>query len=350
MLTAFVVVSVFCGTGIWRVVHGPSETLGSHETAIHCLAYSSDGNFLASGSGDPEPKVWDVRSKQLVYTLEDRPGYVESIAFSPDGKTLALASDEGQAVSRDSGGVIRGLGGNADEKASQAKLYDAPTGQLKFALFNPKPISTVAFAPGRQSVATASGDGLIRLWDVKTGKEDSVLKEPDGYFCVSAVQNRVVFSAKRNMAAVPRKTEIEVFALPPGDEKHVLKGHNDDVVSISFSPDGKQLASIDWSGTAMIWDWANKKIVHSMINGEVVGRAVSFSPDGKLVATATSPKFPYLNWGELTFRDAQTGNVVVSHSAHWKGIYCLAFSTDGTQIATGGADGTIQLWKVPLPP
>ncbi|MEH2040951.1 nSTAND1 domain-containing NTPase, partial [Nostoc sp.] len=134
---------------IWDVSRGQLlKTLTGHSSLVNSIAYSPNGQHLASASADNTIKIWDVSSGQLLKTLTNHSSPVNSIAYSPNGKQLASAS--------------------ADKTI---KIWDVSSGQLLKTLTNhSSPINSIAYSPNGKQLASASADKTIKIWDVSSGQ------------------------------------------------------------------------------------------------------------------------------------------------------------------------------------
>ena len=190
-----------------------------------------------------------------------------AVAWSPDGTRLAVAGSIG------------------------IWLYDAHTGAEVARLTGHRDwVSSVAFSPDGNTLASGSRDDTIRLWDVQTGEERSTIR--------GHTENvlSVAFSPDGNtLASGSRDATIRLWDVQTGEERSTIRGHTENVLSVAFSPDGNTLASGSAGGTIRLWD-------------------------------------------------VQTGEERSTLTGHRGVVHSLAFSPDGNTLASGSGDGTILLW------
>ena len=285
------------------------QVLTGHHDEVVSVAFSPDGRTIASGSGKywegiGETRLWDAHTGSLLRTLRDFHGIVQALAFSPDGRILATgtAFPEGGICFWDvqEGRLIRRLTGNV------AGWKDKKHGSWVWSL---------AFSPDARLLAS-SNDGLVQLWDTKTG---SLL--------------------------------------------HTLRDMKEDETMVKFSPDGRVLACQSKTGVAFgggnpdhpdahitggyvkIVDVASGKVVRTISDGP--SEAAVFSPDGKSLAASRAI---YNNdvihtGGILTVYDAQTGAKRWTRSGNNLFIpESLAFTPDGKFLAGECADNQMRIW------
>jgi WD40 repeat protein len=297
---------------------GPGMLSYLHQSApVNSVAFSPDGKTLASASDDYTVRLWDLTTRQLLgQPLRGHGGKVNSVAFSPDGKTLASASND-----------------------YTVRLWDVATRQpLRELLGHSDIVNSVAFSPDGKTLASTGWDRTVRLWDVATrqslGKPlrghsnsvNSVGFSPDGKTLASASGDRTV----RLWDVATRQSLGEP-----------LSGHTDYVFGVVFSPDGKTLASASGDRTVRLWDVATRQNLGEPLRGHsnsVYG--VAFSPDGNTLASASSDQTVRL-WDVA--RHQPLGKILSSNSG---GALSVAFSADGKRLAWASNDQTVRLWDV----
>ena len=203
------------------------KTLQGHTRWIRTVAFSPDGQQLVSGSGDYTIKLWDVATGNCLKTWQGHTGWIWSVVFSPDGTTIASGSED-----------------------KTIRLWDLQTGKLKIILDKHKSwVQSVIFSPDGQTLASSSCDGTINLWSVATGK---CLKTFRGH---SSWVQSVAFSPDgKNLASGSCDWTVKIWEIDTGQCRKTLKEHNSWVWSVVFSPDGKTIASGSQDETIKLWD------------------------------------------------------------------------------------------------
>ncbi|TYQ30162.1 WD40 repeat domain-containing protein [Pseudanabaena sp. UWO310] len=293
---------------LWEVIYNIREAnrLEGHNKPVTSVAFSPDGKTIASGSNDKTIKLWNLEGKELRTLIGHRNG-VWSVAFSPDGKTIASGSSD-----------------------YTIKLWNLAGKELRTLTGHSNWVESVAFSPDGKTIASGSADHTIKLWDLE-GKE---LRTLTGH---SNIVMSVAFSPDgKSIASGSDDKTIKLWDLA-GKEIQTLTGHRNEVWSVAFSPDGKTIASGSNDKTIKLWNLAGKEI--QTLTGHRNGVwSVAFSPDGKTIASGSRDHTIKL-W-DLTGKEIQT------LTGHSNIITRVAFSPDRKTIASGSADHTIKLWNL----
>ncbi len=334
------------------------QTVGSHRGKVNSVAFSPDGKILASGGNDHKIKLWDAFTGEYLRTLEGHPNGVLGVSFSPDGHTIASAS------------------------WTEVRFWNPNTGQLLHALGeHTRSVYSVALSPDGSILASGYEDGAIQLWDPGSAEhihrfEGEMRK---GYQNPFSATYAIAFSSDGSTFAGVSWFNIKLWDVHTWEHLHTLKGYRSSVMSLSFSPDGKTLASgARNSSRIILWDSTIGEHKQE-ITGYGRARSVSFSPDGQLLVGATESGI-YLyhvptgrrlktlaNDGSYSVAFSPDGNTVaggigdeiqvwdirsgerlkrlIGHKDRHN-TFSVSFSPDGSTIASGSADNTICLWNV----
>jgi len=287
------------------------------------IVWSPEGNSLAVSAGE---KIHILDSNDLDDRLEiEMDSWAPGLAYAPGGHSLA-------ATDRD--GVLR--------------IWDVATGELIQTIqAHQKSASGVAYSPDGSLLATAGYDAMARLWALPSGEKRGEMI--GGSFAVPAI----AFTPDGARLAIVNGNIIRLRDV--GSQRFVKTiAAENPLFTISFSPDGRTLASGDVANTIQLWDMTNevnpaveiRQSVYTLIaqEGPVSGPKalvwqVAFSPDGTLLAAASGD-------GMIRIWDVESGLLAATLAGHSKAATSLAFSPDGRWLASGGLDGKVVLWGV----
>ncbi|KAF8534806.1 putative WD-repeat protein [Trichophaea hybrida] len=318
---------------LWDPSTGASRgTLEGHSHRVTAVAFSPDGQLLASASSDRTVRLWDPSTGASRGTLEGHSDYVTAVAFSPVGQLLASASvDKTVRLWDPSTGASRGtLEGHL---AQVTAVAFSPDGALR-GTFNTRPyfMSAVAFSPDGQRLTCASADRTVRLWDPSTGASRGTLEGHSDHV------NEVAFSPDGQLlASASSDRTVRLWDLSTGASRGTLEGHSHWVTAVAFSPDGQLLASASADRTVRLWDLSTGASHGTREGHSDYVTAVAFSPDGQLLASASSDRTVRL-W------DPSTGASRGTLEGHSYYVTAVAFSPDGQLLASTSSDRTVRLW------
>lgn len=279
---------------------------------------------------------------------EVRAGFITQLAWSPDGKTLAVSTGGGLAVWKDGFGgppdwTIQAHSGPVKCLAFSPDGYIMATGgadmtvRMSSALTGDpltmhKPhtasVEAVAFRPDGAMLATGSADHTIQVLDMRQTARRYVLTGHTDEVTALVFTSHFLASGSRD-ATVRLWDETEAYA--------VLRGHTDWVRDIAITPDNRLLASASRDASVRLWDTASGD-GRGLLAHQGDSRALAFSRDGKLLAADDA--------GKIRLWDIQDQREIKALEGHSKPVLSLAFHPNGQLLASGSGDNTIRLWGV----
>lgn len=261
-----------------------SRTRTTEDSHVLSLAYSPDGALLAAGSSDGQIRLWEAASTRPPRVLSGHQGRVPGLSFSPDGARLASAS----------GGELK-----LWALATGACLASTPRHSLD--------AHAVAFSPDGATVAASYQDGkqpAVGLWNA------------DSWQLLSR-----------------------------------LAGHRNSITAICYARGGARLLSAGVDGRVCLWDMATGQLQREFTP---LGRNQYFQPS-PVMSIAVSPSGHWLaaglylqNGANLQLWDLESGEVRLALTGHKGSVRAVVFSPEGRLLASGGGDGVVRLWRLPL--
>ena len=288
-----------------------SERLREIETRLtEAKTYKSGIEFLEILSRFREElrDLSDLFRKQYQIDLND---YVRSVAFSPDGRSLA------------SGFLNGGI-----------KIFDVYTGLRVLSLDGHNAsVNSVAFSPNSRQLASGSRDKTIRIWDVETGAEIRALHGHD-----SEVRGVVFSPDGRWLVSGGHDRTVRMWRAETGRLVQVLGQHRHFVTSVAFSPNGRWIATASLDKTIKLWDVTTWQVVRTL-RGHAKGiESLAFSPDGRLIASGGDDRV--IKVWDTNGRELHTLSGLAND------VTSLSFSPDGKLLAAGSLGKMIKVWRV----
>jgi len=285
----------------------------NHTQLVAKVAFSPDGKYVLTGSGDKIARLWDVQTGKEVREFVGHTDLVDGVTFSPDGSEVLTCSVDGTA-----------------------RLWDVGTGrELRRFTGHDGSVDAVAFTPdGRQIVTGSVTDKTARLWDARTGQE---LRRFVGH--TAGIWVLAVSPDGTQLLTGSFDKTARLWDIQSGRELQVFSDHTQAVQGVAFAPDGKRILTGSIDKSVRLWDIQTGAVVREF-KGHTDGvRNVAFSPDGKSIVTGS-------NDATVRVWDVQTGQELRRFIGHRSDVFSVAFSPDGNRVVSGSLDTTALVWDV----
>jgi WD40 repeat protein/tetratricopeptide (TPR) repeat protein len=343
----------------WYYLRGLGQqalrTLHRHTAWANRVSWSPDGKRLASAGNDGTIKLWDSQTGREIATLRGHTHpWLDEVRWSPDGHRLASACDDQtvkvwDVATRQEIATLRGhtnyltdvdWSPDGHRLASTSydqtvKIWDVDKKKEVLGLVgHTRPVETVRWNHDGRVVASAGDDLTIKLWDANTGK---LIRTISGH--TGTIRALAWSPEGRRLASASGDETVRIWDPETGREINVLRGHTSPVLDVAWSPDGRRLASSSYDQTVRLWE-AETGRETALFQGHTEElESVAWSPDGQRLASAGCDQTIRI-WD---LSSPPPGGVFRGHAGF---VSSVSWSPDGRRLVSGSSDSTLRLWDV----
>lgn len=319
--------------------------------SILSVAFAPDGATLAAGTDTGEVRVWRMSDGTPLFTLSGHSDWIWGLAFSPNGTRLASGSSD-QTIrlwdveSEHCLHVLRGhthrircvtFSPDGTHLASASedhtiRIWDVESGQFLYALTgHTNPVRAITFSPDGKRLVSGSDDHTVRIWDIPSERCTNVLQGLS-----SQIWSLALSHDGKIIASGSDDRTVRTWDMMTGECLNILQGHTSWICSLAFTPDGRTLASGSADGTARLWNASTGQPMNTLSGHKNWINSVSFSPDGQTLATGSHDQTVRL-W------ETNTGRSLMTLQGYSNWVRSVAFHPHNNLLASG--DRSVRLWN-----
>lgn len=340
---------------IWDATTGLcSVSINASTGFIHTISVSPDGKYILSADADYNLSMWDSSNLKNI-RITPLESNIFALAYSPDGKTIAAAHDDGTVTIRNAQthALQKTLKGHTEAVYSIAFSPDTTTlvtgsYDTTVKIWNTKSskcihtlkgheswVNAVAFSMDGTIVASGSADSTIKIWNVADGRLRLNIPTYD------TLTKSIVFSKVSNeLTAGGTNRNVNVYTTLNGKIIRTFTGYTQRLSNAEFSPEGNAMLTGSEESSAIIWDLKDMGRVQSFNISKGSSHNAVFSPDGRYFAAAHD-----LN-NSVTVWDSTNGKIYMTLQGHQERINRIIFSPNSKLIASCGWDGLVKIWDI----
>ncbi|ORZ03817.1 quinon protein alcohol dehydrogenase-like superfamily [Syncephalastrum racemosum] len=377
-----------------RAVSRCTSTLSGHTEAVLSCAFSPDGSKLATGSGDATVRIWDLNTETPQHTLKGHKSWVLSIAWSPDGSILASGSMDNTVrlwdpkTGKQIGDGLKGhtkwitslswepyhLNSKCNRLASSSKdhtvrVWDTTLRRMVFSISQHTAAVTCVKWGGEGLLYTASQDKTIKVWNsngmlvktlqghghwvntlalstdfvLRTGPYDHTCRRPasEEEAKQKALARYKEFKGSKPERLVSGSDDFTMFFWEPETSKKPITrmtGHQKLVNHVNFSPDGRLIASASFDNSVKLWDGATGKFIGNLRGHVGAVYQVCWSSDSRMLISASKDS-------TIKIWDIKSMKIKVDLPGHLDEVFAVDWSPGGDKVASGGKDKQLKIWR-----
>ncbi|MEA5553645.1 NB-ARC domain-containing protein [Anabaena cylindrica UHCC 0172] len=303
------------------------KTIRGYQNPIWSIAFSPNGSKIASGGEDCVFRIWNVieNNNKPIQELEKHKRLLRTITFSYDGSLVATGSYDGSVIIWDT---------NSWEVKNQLKEENEKNISYR--------VISTDFSRDNQKLAVSYYDeNKVRVWDVNTWKLIHVISN-----FRERVRDVVFHPIRSNILLISGEDKnITVYDLENQDNNFLLEGHTEPVWSLSFSHDGKILASGSGDKTIRLWNLDNRNSIR--LDGHTDRlRSVSFTTAGYNLVSGSDDQTVKVWNINVSDNSSISANCIGTFKGHQSWIWNVSFCSDSDTVASCSDDGTIKIWSI----